>query len=64
MAKSRIEEPSHAGELLRRERLAEQVLDDYARSGAPTEEHAPLSESWQESSENIVGKDYILETPI
>ncbi len=36
MAKSAIEEPGHAGELLRKERLAEQFLGDSPRSGSPT----------------------------
>ncbi len=34
--KSVVEEPGHAGEVLRKERLAEQILSDSARSGAPT----------------------------
>ena len=33
--KSAIEEPGHAGDLLRKERLAEQLLSDAPRSGAP-----------------------------
>jgi len=36
MVKSAIEEPGHAGEFLRKERLAEQFLADSPRSGAPT----------------------------
>ena len=33
--KNVVKEPGHAGELLRKERLAEQILSDASRSGAP-----------------------------
>ena len=36
LVKSILEEPGHAGELLRKERLGEQLLGDSPRSGAPT----------------------------
>ncbi len=35
LVRNTIEEPGHAGELLRKERLAEQLLSDSPRSGAP-----------------------------
>ena len=35
-AKRAIEESGHAGEVLRKERLAEQILSDSYRSGAPS----------------------------
>jgi len=35
LSKSAIEEPGHAGKFLRKERLAEQLLADSSRSGAP-----------------------------
>ena len=34
-SKNIVNEPGHAGELLRKERLAEQILSDASRSGAP-----------------------------